>query len=81
MYVGDKNRRFSIRMLMHLFSNKTTMSISMKESSSDCREAGDNNCFAVLDSANSSYKVKINETSHIIWDGHYLIKKLQHFSI
>ena len=49
--------------------------------SSACREACDEKCFAVLDSVNTAYKLKIKEALHIMWEGPHLNKQLQHFNI
>jgi len=42
--------------------------------SSVCREVCDEKCFAVLDSANTAYKLKVNEALQLIWEGPNLNK-------
>ena len=51
------------------------------KSSSACREACNENCFAVLDSAGTAYKRKIKEALHIMWEGPNLNKQLNHYNI
>ena len=48
---------------------------------SACREACNENCFAVLDSAGTAYKRKIKEALHIMWEGPNLNKQLNHYNI
>ena len=51
------------------------------ESSSACREACDEKCFAVLYSANIAYKLKIKEALHMMWEGPNLNKQINHKDI
>ena len=69
MCVGETSRHLSIRVGERLFSDKQSHVYKHLKSSSDCREACDEKCFAVLDSANNAYKLKIKEALHIMWEG------------
>ena len=51
------------------------------KSSGACREACNENCFAVLDSASNAFELKIKEPLHIIWEGPHLNKQLNHYNI
>ena len=51
----------STRVREHLFSNKNSHIYKHLKSSSACRGACNENCFAVLDSANTAYKLRIKE--------------------
>ena len=65
----------------HLFSDKNSHIYKHLKSSSACREACNEICFAVLDSAGTAYKLKIKEALHIMWEGPKLNKQLNHYNI
>ena len=69
VYTGETSRQLSTRVREHLFSDKTSYVYTHLRSSSACKEALDEKCFAVLDSANTAYKLKIKEALHIMWEG------------
>ena len=73
VYVGETSRHLSTRVREYLFSDKNSHVHKHLKGSSACREAGDEKCFAVLDSANTAYKLKIKEALHIMWEGPNLI--------
>ena len=45
-----------------------------------CKEACNDSCFKVLDSANTSFKLKIKEALHIQWERPDLNKQIQHYN-
>ena len=51
------------------FSDKNSHIYKHLKSSSACREACTENCFAVLESASNTYKLKIKEALDIMWEG------------
>ena len=71
----------STRVREHLFSDKNSHIYKHLKSSSACREACNENCFAVLDSAGTAYKRKIKEALHIMWEGPNLNKQLNYYNI
>ena len=81
MYVGETSRHLSTRAREHLFSDKNSHIYKHLKSSIACREACNENCFAVLDSASTAYKLKIKEALHIMWEGPNLNKQLNHYNI
>ena len=81
VYVGETSRHLSTRVGEHLFSDKNSHIYKHLKSSSACREACNENCFAVLDSAGTAYKRKIKEALHIMWEGPNLNKQLTHYNI
>ena len=68
VYVGETSRHLSTRVRKDLLRNKISHVYKHLKSSSACREAWDKKCFAVLDSANTAYKLKIKEPLHIMWE-------------
>ena len=75
------SRHLSTRVREHLFSDKNSHIYKHLKSSSACREACNENCFAVLDSAGTAYKRKIKEALHIMWEGPNLNKQLNHYNV
>ena len=68
-------------MCEYLFSDKNSHAYKHLNSSTACREACDEKCLTVLDSANTAYKLKIKEALHIMWEGPNLNKQLNHDNI
>ena len=59
VYVSETSRHLSIQVREHLFSDKNYNAYKHLKSCSACREACDEKCFAVLDSAKTANKLKI----------------------
>ena len=81
MYVGETSRHLSTRVREHLFSDKNSHIYKDLKSSSASKEVCNENCFAVLDSASTAYKLKIKESLHIMWEGQNFNKQLNHYTI
>jgi len=81
VYIGEASRHLSTRVGEHLFSDKNSYVYKHLKGSSACREACDEKCFAVLESANTAYKLKIKEALHKMWEGPDLNKQLHHYNI
>ena len=81
VYVGETRRHLSTRVREHLFSDKNSHIYKHLKSSSACREACNENCVTVLDSASTVYKLKIKEALYILWEEPNLNKRLNHYNI
>ena len=81
IYVGETSRHLSTRVREHLFSDKNSHIYKHLKSFSACREACNENCFTVLDSASTAYKLKIKEALHMMWEEPNLNKQLNHYNI
>ena len=81
VYVSETSRHLSTRERDHLFSDKNSHVYQHLKSSSAGREACDAKSFAVLDSVNTAYKLKIKEALRIMWEGRNLHKQLNHYNI
>ena len=81
VYVGETSQHLSTRVHEYLFSDKNSHVYKHLKGSSACREACDEKCFAVLESANTAYKLKIKEALYIIWEEPNLNKQLEHYNI
>ena len=65
----------------HLISDKNSHIYKHLKSSSVCREACNENCFTVLDSASTANKLKIKKALHIMWEEPNWNKQLNHYNI
>ena len=81
VYVGETSQHLSTRVPERLFSHKNSHIYKHSKNSSACREACNENCFAVLDSAGTAYKFKFKEALHIMWEGPNLNKQVNQYNI
>ena len=80
MYVGETSRNISTRVCEHLFSDKNSHVSKYLQSSDACKNACNQTCFKVIDSAKTHYQLKIKEALHILWEGTSLNKQVQHYN-
>ena len=64
----------------HLFTDKNSNIFKYLKGSAACKEACNDSWFTVLDSANTSFKLKIKEALHIQWERPDLNKQIQHYN-
>ena len=69
-YIGETTRHVSTRVREHLVSDKASRVYNCKHlaSSKACRDSCSTECFTILDSVNSRFKIKIKEALHIKWN-------------
>ena len=80
VYVGETSRHISTRVREHLFSDKNSHIFKHLQSSDACKNACNETCFKVIDSARTHYQLKIKEALHIMWEGPSLNKQVQHYN-
>ena len=80
VYIGETSRHLSTRVREHLFTDKNSNIFKHLKGSVVCKEACNDSCFKVLDSANTSFKFKIKEALHIQWERPDLNKQIQHYN-
>ena len=80
VYIGETSRHLSTRVREHLFTDKNSNIFKHLKGSAACKEACNDSCFTVLDSANTSFKLKIKEALHIQWERPDLNKQIQHYN-
>ena len=78
MYIDNTSQHLSTQVREHLFTDKNPNIFKHLKGSVVCKEACNDSCFKVLDSANTSFKLKIKEALHIPWDRPDLNKQIQH---
>ena len=65
MYIGETSRHLSTQVREHLSTDKNSNIFKHFKGSVVCKEACNDSCFKVLDSANTSFKLKIKEALYI----------------
>ena len=79
-YIGQTSRHFTTRVTEHLRSDKSSHVYKHLQSNTSCKNACDNNCFKVIDTAPSKYQLKIKEGLHIHWENPSLNKQLFNYT-
>ena len=67
VYVGETCRHFTTRVREHVTRDKNSHIYKYLLSSSLCKQVSNENCFTILDTAKSSYQLKIKEVLHFNW--------------
>ena len=67
-YIGETNRHFATRIREHLASDKNSHIFKHLRGSENCRSLCSEDCFKILDSAPTSFQLKIKEAMHILWE-------------
>ena len=80
-YVGRTDRHHTTRVNEHLVSDKNSHILKHLKSNLQCKNACDENCFEILDTANSKYQLKIKEALYINWIKPDLNKQKFHSTI
>ena len=80
-YIGKTPCHICTHVCEHLVLDNASHVYKHLESSKACRDSRSTECFTVLDSANSSLKIKKKEALHIKWHKHTLIQQLQHVGL
>ena len=65
----------------HLFTDNNSHIFKHLKSSDVYKDACSDSCSVDLDSANTHYKLKINEALQILWERNNLNKQMQHYYI
>jgi hypothetical protein len=75
-YIGETNRHLSTRIKEHLSSDKSSHIYKHLVESQDCKLLSNDNCFIVLDQAQTKYQLKLKEALHIQWEKPSLNKQV-----
>ena len=67
-YIGETTRHICTRVHKHLVSDKASHAYKHLQSSGTCRDSCSAESFTILDSAASSFQVKIKEALYIKWE-------------
>ncbi|XP_020906008.1 uncharacterized protein LOC110244161 [Exaiptasia diaphana] len=79
-YVGQTIRHFKTRRKEHLFGDKSSH-VYKHVHNTKCGENVNNECFSIIDSDNTEYKIKIKEAMHIKWLRPSLNQQVKHLAL
>ena len=79
-YVGETCRHLDVRIEEHLKSKSSNIFKHLNENGI-CKHACDKSCFRVIDTASSSFRLKIKEAFHITWLKPTLNKQVRHLAV
>ena len=80
-YIGDTKRHLPRRINEHLVTDKKSHIFKHLVENLTCKKLCDENCFAIIDSASSSFRLKLKEALHIMWLKPNLNKQKEHVSV
>ena len=80
-YVGETNRHFATRIREHLSSYKNSHIFKHLRGSENCRSLCSEDCFQILDSASTTFQLKIKQAMHILWDQPSLNSQVKHLNL
>ena len=80
-YIGETIRYFSKRIKKHLEADKKSHIFAYLVNNEIYKVLSTENCFEIIYSASTSFRLKLKETLHIIWKKPSLDKQQKHVSI
>ena len=66
-YIGETTRHLNKRIEEH-FTNKSSHIFMHLQKSQNCKQICNNECFKIIDCANSAFGLKVKEAMHIGWE-------------
>ena len=79
-YIGKTTRHLSTRSKEHLEMDKMSHIFAHLVSNESCKALSIENCFEIIDSASTPFRLKLKEAMHIIWKKPSLNKQQKHAS-
>ena len=80
-YIGETTHHLTMRIKEHLETDSESHIFKHLKTNKNWKELCDIECFEIIDSTTSSYKLKLNEDMHITWEKPLLNKQVKHTSI
>ena len=80
-YIGETTRHLSTRIKEHLETDKKFHIFPHLVNNETCKALSTKNCFEIIDSADTPFRLKLKEAMHIIWKKPSLNKQQKHVSI
>ena len=80
-YVGETTRLLTTMIKEHLETDSKFHIFKHLDTNGKCKELCNAECFEIIDSATSSYRLKLKEAMHITWENPSLNKQVKHVSI
>ena len=80
-YVGETNWHLATHVREHLTSDKNSHIFQHINRSETCKALCSEDCFSLLDTASTSFQLKIKEALHIGWEKPLLNKQVNHVNL
>ena len=80
-YIGETNRHFATHIREHLASDKHSHIFKHLRGSENCCSLCSEDCFKILDSASTSFQLKIKEAMHILREQPSLNSQVKHLNL
>ena len=80
-YIGETTHHLITRIKEHLETDLKSHIFKHLYTNRNCKELCDTECFVIIDSATSSYRLKLKEAMHITWEKPSLNKQVKHVNI
>ena len=80
-YIGETTRHLSTRIEEHLEKDKKSHIFKHLDEKHYCKILSTPDCFQIIDSASSKFRLKLKEEMHITWTKPSLNRQLKHVSI
>ena len=72
-YIGETTHHLSTKIKEHLKMDKKSHIFAHLVNNETCEALSTENCFQIIDSVSTPFRLKLKETMHIIWKIHRLI--------
>ena len=79
--IGETARHLTTRIKEHLETDSKSHIFKHLDTNRKCKELCNAECFEIIDSATSSYRLKLKEVMHITWEKPSLNKQVKQVSI
>ena len=80
-YIGETTRHLTTRIKEHLETDSKSHIFKHLDTNRKCNKLCNAECFEIIDSATSSYRLKLKEAMYITWEKPSLNKQVKHISI
>ena len=79
--IGETTRDLTTKIKEHLETESKSHIFKHLDSNRKCKELYNAECFEIMDSTTSSYRLKLKEAMHMTWEKPSLNKQVKHVSI
>ena len=80
-YIGETQRHFKTRVAEHLGKDKCSHVYRHLLNNPSCLSKANEDSFTIIDTASSSYRLKVKEAPHIRWNKPNLNKQVKHYNV
>ena len=80
-HIGETTHHLSTRIQEHLEKDRKSHIFKHLNENHNCKSLSTPDCFQIIDSASSKFRLKLKEAMHITWTKPSLNRQLKHVSI